>query len=324
MPKDVYVIDLFCGCGGFSTGARQAGAKVILAVDCWKEALEVHEANHQETEHLCESLGGDLDEFASFIVGFIDLNVPAGGHVHVHASPPCQKLSSVNTSQQDYFEGRILVDWTLQLIQLMQPHIATWSLEQVPHKGLMELVHRHSGVVIHMNEYGIPQTRTRLLLGNIDWQRLEPSNKDPVSLEHVMKSHGILATGFDTVNNGSVIGRRRGMMEKNADGTSIFYVRNFTACCYTVTGSQPVFYNSETHIGHTMPLNIIMALQTFPATYIVHVPNKVARRLIANAVPPEFSKALIKVVQSQRIPFLSEAHKIAAHVKEGSASYTTK
>ena len=139
MQKQVYVIDLFCGCGGFSTGAQQAGAKVILAVDCWKEALAVHEANHPETEHLCTTLGGDLDEFASFLTGFIDLNVPPGGHVHLHASPPCQNWSGVNPNRNTQ-TGMELVSWTLALTTMIQQHIHTWSLEQVPHMQLTSLL----------------------------------------------------------------------------------------------------------------------------------------------------------------------------------------
>jgi len=167
MQKQVYVIDLFCGCGGFSTGARQAGAKVILAVDCWKEALAVHEANHPETDHLCTTLGGDLDEFASFLTGFIDLNVPPGGHVHLHASPPCQLLSCVNTSKVNPVQGRILVDWTIDLIEMISSHIDTWTLEQVPKLIFTYLMQKYNGRVIHMQKYGVPQTRRRMLLGNI-------------------------------------------------------------------------------------------------------------------------------------------------------------
>ena len=62
--KDVYVIDLFCGIGGFSEGAKQAGAKVILAVDNWEIALEVHKNNHPDTEHWNLTLGGDISDFS--------------------------------------------------------------------------------------------------------------------------------------------------------------------------------------------------------------------------------------------------------------------
>ena len=47
--KPIAVIDLFCGMGGFSQGAIEAGAKVVLAVDLWQEALYVHFHNHPGT-----------------------------------------------------------------------------------------------------------------------------------------------------------------------------------------------------------------------------------------------------------------------------------
>jgi DNA (cytosine-5)-methyltransferase 1 len=48
----LYIIDLFCGAGGFSFGASQAGAKVAIAVDSWDKALQVHQDNHPKTVHL--------------------------------------------------------------------------------------------------------------------------------------------------------------------------------------------------------------------------------------------------------------------------------
>ena len=48
--------DLFAGLGGFSEGARQAGAQVALAVNHWPEAVEWHAANHPEASHLCQDI----------------------------------------------------------------------------------------------------------------------------------------------------------------------------------------------------------------------------------------------------------------------------
>ena len=39
------VIDLFCGCGGFSEGFRQAGFEIVLGVDIWDIACKSFEAN---------------------------------------------------------------------------------------------------------------------------------------------------------------------------------------------------------------------------------------------------------------------------------------
>ena len=59
----ILVIDLFCGIGGFSTGAIQAGANVILAVDMWNDAIVIHTKNHPNTTHWVEELGGDCNIF---------------------------------------------------------------------------------------------------------------------------------------------------------------------------------------------------------------------------------------------------------------------
>ena len=39
-------IDLFCGCGGFSTGLLDAGINVIAGFDIDKRAIEAYNYNH--------------------------------------------------------------------------------------------------------------------------------------------------------------------------------------------------------------------------------------------------------------------------------------
>jgi len=53
MTQDITMIDLFCGAGGSSTGAVDAGVRVIYAVNHWPIAIESHNANHPETLHDC-------------------------------------------------------------------------------------------------------------------------------------------------------------------------------------------------------------------------------------------------------------------------------
>ncbi|SRR5579875_587849 len=48
----VSVTDLFCGAGGSTTGAMQAGAEVRLAVNHWPRALETHQTNYPHVEHM--------------------------------------------------------------------------------------------------------------------------------------------------------------------------------------------------------------------------------------------------------------------------------
>ena len=39
------VIDLFCGCGGFSKGFEQAGFDIRLGIDIWQDAVTTYKAN---------------------------------------------------------------------------------------------------------------------------------------------------------------------------------------------------------------------------------------------------------------------------------------
>lgn len=47
------VTDMFCGAGGSSTGALQAGAEIILALNHWKQAIDTHNTNFPKTLHDC-------------------------------------------------------------------------------------------------------------------------------------------------------------------------------------------------------------------------------------------------------------------------------
>jgi site-specific DNA-cytosine methylase len=74
--KRIKVADLFCGCGGTSTGVSQfaeaTGRKLeLVAVNHWERAVETHAANHPKANHFCQDLtrlkpgeavpGGKLD-----------------------------------------------------------------------------------------------------------------------------------------------------------------------------------------------------------------------------------------------------------------------
>jgi DNA (cytosine-5)-methyltransferase 1 len=48
----ITVTDLFCGAGGSTTGAVQAGAEVRLAMNHWPRAIETHHTNYPGVEHV--------------------------------------------------------------------------------------------------------------------------------------------------------------------------------------------------------------------------------------------------------------------------------
>jgi len=167
----VEVVDLFCGGGGFSEGAKQAGCQVVLAIDCWKPALDVHHANHPNVPTINLELGGSIVETAILIRE----HLTKGSHFHLHGSPPCQALS--NASRTNAEEGLALVNWFLELVEYMKPD--SWSMENVIPLG-KHLKRLHPTVPfekLNSADFGVPQTRRRIFAG-VGWEAKPTHTKE--------------------------------------------------------------------------------------------------------------------------------------------------
>ncbi len=175
----VLVVDLFCGAGGFSTGAAAAGAEIALAVDSWPDALGVHALNHASAAHWCEELGGDASAFSARVHAHLADAYGARDsfRLHVHASPPCQNFSTAN-GISDPSAGLRLVEWSIELMRALRPD--SWTLEQVGNPRLRALAAQHNGKLVACADYGVPQSRKRLVLGTVDWARVETRVPAPV------------------------------------------------------------------------------------------------------------------------------------------------
>ena len=156
MNKPIAVIDLYCGMGGFTQGAIDAGATVILSADFWEEAVKVHKLNHPGIPCLQLKLGTPSD--FKLIKKFMD-KYP-NHHIHLHGSPPCQALSNASTT--DPSKGMVLVLHFLDMVEKLKPD--SWSMENVVpmRKRLPEGT---PSVILNSADFGVPQTRRRCIAG---------------------------------------------------------------------------------------------------------------------------------------------------------------
>jgi len=156
--KPVAFIDLFCGMGGFTVGAINAGATCIMSVDNWNEACAVHRANHS-TIPVTQMELGHPDHWR-FFKRMVDDYRSRGYHIHIHGSPPCQALSNASTRNPE--DGMPLVLWYLDLVKRCEPD--SWSMENVVpvRKKLREGI---PSVVLNSADFGVPQTRRRCYAG---------------------------------------------------------------------------------------------------------------------------------------------------------------
>jgi DNA (cytosine-5)-methyltransferase 1 len=168
IPK---AIDLFCGCGGLSLGLKQAGFKVIGAVEIDSLAAETFKENHNEVM-IWETDIRKLDtrEVKSVLrirKGWLDL---------LAGCPPCQGFSSMRTlngSRDINDEHNDLVFEFMRFVRDLEPK--TVMIENVP--GLakdkrMKTICQELDVlgyswelrIINAADFGVPQRRRRMIL----------------------------------------------------------------------------------------------------------------------------------------------------------------
>lgn len=159
----VEVYDLFCGAGGFTTGAVQAGCRVVYGCDWCTEALETYRRNHPGTRADCVALPGTLP-------------FPTDGRpFHVHGSPPCTRFAPTGwryTTTETRETAGNLIDWYIQTA--LESGATSWSMEQVVHADVIAIVERHRRAnprrvayeAFDFYELGVPQHRKRLIAGS--------------------------------------------------------------------------------------------------------------------------------------------------------------
>lgn len=97
----VTVTDQFCGAGGSSIGAAHAGAEIRLAMNHWKLAIETHNTNFPDVDHVCTDISAtDPRRYPS-----TDILI---------TSPECTNHSLAKGKPRRYYErdlfGNILID----------------------------------------------------------------------------------------------------------------------------------------------------------------------------------------------------------------------
>ena len=156
-------VDLFCGCGGFSLGFRNAGCSIVAGIDSDPEALRTCSKNFPEAA----AIEADISTLGDSICQQIgDVDILLGG-------PPCQGFSIAGKRQADD-PRNMLVSSYLDLIACWAPKVVV--IENVPNilnigkgkfkeeivSGLEKLGYFVSIEKLNAADFGIPQNRKRV------------------------------------------------------------------------------------------------------------------------------------------------------------------
>lgn len=156
-------IDLFSGAGGFSTGAVMAGCNVVYAANHWQAAVDVHAANHPDTEHACQDMHQARWE-----------DVPA--HDLLLASPCCQGHSKARgklSGNPQHDASRSTAWAVVSAAEYHRPaavlienvaEFAAWSLYPAWRMAMEALGYCLAPHVLDAADHGVPQHRERLFI----------------------------------------------------------------------------------------------------------------------------------------------------------------
>lgn len=168
VKKPLNVIDLFCGCGGFSKGFAEAGYNVRFGIDMWKDATITYQHNFPNAAVLNEDItkitGKDILELANMSTDEVDVII--GG-------PPCQGFSVSGKRMIDDERNKLYKSY-VQIVSELKPKV--FVMENVP--GLIRLFKGQVGEqviedfssigytvqkkILSADNYGVPQQRKRV------------------------------------------------------------------------------------------------------------------------------------------------------------------
>lgn len=162
--RSLRAIDLFCGAGGSSWGAREAGVEVVAGFDMWQTALDVYSANFPEAHVFSGQLKTYDPKEIRKQIGNIDLilaspectsHSPAKGN-----SPRCE-MSKNTAFEVTRFATEFHPKWIVieNVVSMRKWHRYSEFLQQIQQLG-----YYISPQILNAADFGAPQNRRRLYI----------------------------------------------------------------------------------------------------------------------------------------------------------------
>lgn len=162
------VVDIFCGIGGLTHGLIQSGLNVIAGIDIDDSCRYAYEANNNS-----EFIGADVGQILSTDIATM---YPEGMIRALVGCAPCQPFSKY--TQRYRKEGHKGDKWKLlyafsdkvrdilpEIVSMENvPELATESVFHDFRNTLMDIGYHVSWSIVFCPDYGVPQSRRRLVL----------------------------------------------------------------------------------------------------------------------------------------------------------------
>ena len=186
-------IDLFCGGGGSSWGAKAAGADIVCGVDLWSLATRTYESNFPGARGITALLDDDSRPSMLGDVGRIDLLLASPectNHTCAKGARPRDEASKATARYVVNFARELGPRWVVveNVVQMR-----SWHGYDPLVADLRGLGYNVREQVLEADAFGVPQTRRRLFL-LCDRETMPPLVRPGPMAVRTVRDH-ILQTG---------------------------------------------------------------------------------------------------------------------------------
>lgn len=162
--NNLRTIDLFCGAGGSSYGARNAGAEIIAGFDMWSTAIKAYQTNFSEAK----TYEGDLRKLNP-----LDVRKEIGEIDLILASPECTNHSLAKGAKERDEVSKETAFEVTRYAKAFSPkwivienvvEMQSWSGHAKLLKELWDLQYFVKEIELNSSDFGVAQSRKRLFL----------------------------------------------------------------------------------------------------------------------------------------------------------------
>ncbi len=162
--EEIRAFDMFCGAGGASLGAREAGAKIVGGVDLWGPAVESFKLNFKDAHVFEQDLRILTPEQVLAKTGPIDLLI---------SSPECTHHTCARGAKPRSEESKDTAFQVIRYAEVMKPrwitlenvvHMKPWARYDELKAELRRLGYNVHEEIIDASRFGVGQRRRRLFM----------------------------------------------------------------------------------------------------------------------------------------------------------------
>ncbi len=327
----INVVDLFCGCGGFSAGFKSTDTNIIFAADYNDIAVKTYQYNFPGVNVVSMDIANIDKNYIEKITGRKKIDVVIGG-------PPCSGLKASNIRGINYPENMLFLHFS-RIIEEVQPtifvienieRIVTLQNGQIKKYIITHFEnvgYRTQNYVMHAEKYGLPQAKRRSIFigikkdnfyGNIS---IDDTIYNPINVYDALSDLPPLL--FNTIINDYVCCPKNEYQYSMRNGThqltehfllepSSDLVLNRSIEERRIKSSVPSpdldtrkKYRDQMHYSENRLLTIreMARLQSFPDSFQLFGTNEEKITQIGNAIPPLLSKVIANSVINYLLNF---------------------